>query len=135
EVRYVDYDEPVQFLVKVELDYENRPDPFSEYRSGFEIRTTRRCTAIRVSTNADQVRRVRTWHFMYADMQGARPASKPPNGASVLQQVRVEGHDDSQANPQDRAEWLPPLVFGYTPFEVEKRNLIKVEGEALPAES
>jgi|GEM_PF-2737717 len=54
-IQYVDYGDPVEnkFLVQVEFIYEERPDPFSDYRAGFEIRTTRRCTAIKVSTHTE----------------------------------------------------------------------------------
>ena len=40
-IRYADYTEngATKFLVSVTFVYEDRPDPFSEYRSGFEIRT------------------------------------------------------------------------------------------------
>ena len=41
-IRYVDYGAD-RFLVSVSFDYEERPDPFSDYRAGFEIRT--RCAA------------------------------------------------------------------------------------------
>ena len=50
-IRYVDYADPgtgdEKFLISVTFNYEERPDPFSEYRPGFEIRTTRRCTTHR----------------------------------------------------------------------------------------
>lgn len=40
--------------MSVTFEYENRPDPFSEYRPGFEIRTRKRCTRIIVRTHAGQ---------------------------------------------------------------------------------
>ena len=54
-IQYVDYGDPVEnkFLVQVEFIYEESPDPFSDYRAGFEIRTTRRCKAITVSTHTE----------------------------------------------------------------------------------
>jgi hypothetical protein len=46
-ISYADYGDRADpsFLVTVDFEYEPepRPDPFSDYRSGFEIRTTRRC--------------------------------------------------------------------------------------------
>src|SRR5215813_6304213 len=55
EIRYVDHGDPTdpQFLVKARFLYENRSDPFSDYRAGFELRTVRRCTRIEISTQAD----------------------------------------------------------------------------------
>src|SRR6266516_2393564 len=48
EVRYADYgaDPDRKFLVTVAFTYEDRPDPFSDYRAGFEIRTVRRCSGV-----------------------------------------------------------------------------------------
>jgi hypothetical protein len=45
----------------VSFDYEEHPDAISAYRQGFEIRTRRRCKAIRIETDADAVRPVRTY--------------------------------------------------------------------------
>jgi len=53
-ISYADYGDPAapSFLVQIEFDYEARPDAFSTYRSGFEIRTSLRCRTIRVVTHA-----------------------------------------------------------------------------------
>jgi hypothetical protein len=65
QIRYVDYVDPQsndeQFLVSVTFNYEERPDPFSDYRAGFEIRTNRRCISIEVRTHADRERLVRVY--------------------------------------------------------------------------
>ena len=55
-IRYADYGgadstTPKKYLVSVEFDYDTRPDPFSDYSSGFEQRTTLRCTGIRTLTH------------------------------------------------------------------------------------
>ena len=71
-VRYVDYTENGQtkFLVSVIFVYENeRPDPFSEYRAGFEIRTRRRCARIETRTHAGADRLVRTCNLTYRDQR------------------------------------------------------------------
>ncbi|NOT57511.1 MAG: hypothetical protein HOP18_23140 [Deltaproteobacteria bacterium] len=80
QIRYADYQENSQtkFLVSVTFIYEDRPDPFSEYRSGFEIRTRKRCTHIEIRTHADQDRLVRTYRLVYLD------PSPSPNGVSFL---------------------------------------------------
>src|SRR5713226_1985016 len=53
-IRYADYGDPgnPRFLITVAFTYEDRPDPFSEYRAGFEIRTIKRCKQIEVFTHA-----------------------------------------------------------------------------------
>jgi RHS repeat-associated protein len=127
EIWYVDYgDDPdtPQFLVKVKFDYEPRPDPFSDYRAGFEIRTSQRCTAIRICTYPDSVEMpVRTYELKYL-------TPPPLNGVSLLQQIRVVGHDGVAT------ESLPPLEFGYTPFAPEtKRDFFPVTGPDLPPSS
>jgi len=46
-------------VVTMELDYEPRPDPVSDHRAGFEVRTSLRCRTIQVVTQAaDGVARV-----------------------------------------------------------------------------
>ena len=121
QIRYADYTEQGQtkFLISVTFQYQDRPDAFSEYRSGFEIRTTRRCEQIDICTHAEEKRLVRTYRLMYAD-------HLPLNGVSLLQQVQVVGHDG------ERSEALPPLAFGYSPFEPKGREFFPVQGKDLP---
>ncbi len=128
EIRYADYGDPAnpQFLIRVKFVYEQRPDPFSEYRSGFEIRTVRRCARIQVYTQADQARLTRTYHLDYLDQKA--DALLPLNKASLLHQVRVEGHDLAVS------EFLPPLEFGYSRFSPNSQKFFPVAGE-LPAGS
>lgn len=122
EIRYADYTErgATKFLVSVTFEYEEREDAFSEYRSGFEIRTTKRCKAITVRTHADRDRLVRTYALDYE--------TDPHNGLSLLRQVKVLGYDDENR----RFEELPPLEFGYTRFEPHKRRFIPLTGADLP---
>lgn len=118
EIRYADYGP--RFLVTVTFDYEERPDPISDHRSGFEIRTGRRCRAITVQTDTDEIRRARRYLLAYT--------SDPLNGVSLLQEVTVQGFDE-QDEPVDE---LPPLTFGYTSFAPLRRDLIPVTGPDLP---
>ncbi|WKJ90074.1 SpvB/TcaC N-terminal domain-containing protein [Methylomonas montana] len=129
EIRYADYGDPAnpQFLVRVKFVYETRPDPFSEYRAGFEIRTVRRCTLIQVYTQADKERLTRTYHLDYLDKNAG--AILPLNKASLLHQVRVEGHDGEQS------EFLPPLEFGYSQFTPNTQKFINIDGPDLPTGS
>ena len=102
-ISYADYGDRAapSFLVEVDFEYEPRPDPFSDYRPGFEIRTSLRCHTVRVTTHAaDGIARVaREYRFGY--QQAAF------NGASLLTQVDVVGIDDqdlaARAGPGDRA--------------------------------
>jgi RHS repeat-associated protein len=122
-IRYADYTERLsdgteveKFLVSVSFVYEERPDPFSNYRAGFEIRTRRRCTRIEIRTHADRDRLVRTYHLIYLDQRGLPAEQLPLNSASLISQILVEGVDEA------RRESLPPLEFGYTKFEPAERR-------------
>jgi RHS repeat-associated protein len=126
QIRYLDYEEQgeIKFLVSVQFEYESRSDAFSDYRSGFEIRTTRRCKAILIKTHADNEYAVRRYEFDYSN--------QTRNGASHLQAIRVVGFDD-QGNP---SEELPPLEFGYSDFnpqDLNRRDFYPIQGADLPA--
>jgi len=130
-IRYVDYETGGQsrFLVSATFEYEERPDPFSEYRSGFEIRTRKRCSRIVVRTEATSEQLVRTYEFVYLDQRPERRNDLPINRASLLSQVNVIGHDGA------KTETLPPLEFGYTGFEPKKRDFFPLPGRDLPSQS
>src|SRR5262249_44429530 len=124
QIQYVDVmnTTPMRFLVSLTFDYETRPDPFSDYRSGFEIRTTRRCRSITIRTHADQDRLVRRLELVYAN--------DAVNGVSLLKQIAVAGFGDV-----GDSERLPPLDLHYTKFKPETRRFIAVTGSDLPAVS
>jgi hypothetical protein len=134
EIRYIDYgDQAPQFLATVRFVYDAegpRPDPFSEYRSGFEIRTTRRCIRVEIATHANTEQINRVYHFTYLDAlkakQDSQPIQLPLNGVSLLAEVRVEGRAG------DETEWLPPLTFDYTAFQPRSQRFTTVSGPDLP---
>ena len=131
QIQYADYGEPPasQFLVGVSFSYEPRPDPYSVYRAGFEIRTVQRCTQIDIITDPGVETPVRTYHLTYLDERGFTADQLPLNGISLLSQIQVEGHDGSTS------EWMPPLEFRYSRFEPARRNFIQVTGNNLPPTS
>src|SRR5262249_22301805 len=130
-IRYVDYGQdrthPL-YLVTVAFEYEDRPDPFSDRRAGFEIRTPLRCARILVRSEAGVARQIRPYELDYVDqLRDAGPT--PPNGVSLLARLRVVGHDGNNS------ESMPPLDFSYSGFEPAKRSFFPVQGDALPARS
>jgi YD repeat-containing protein len=133
EIRYVDYGDlgNPEFLISVRFHYEERPDPFSEYRPGFEIRTTKRCKKIEILTHqSGKLSPIKTYHMSYQD-EGIMPAAPPlQNGASLLTQILVEGQRRGEPS-----EFMPPLDFNYGVFEPERRNFDPVAGNSLPPES
>ena len=99
-IEYAEFDAGGQdrFLISVSFEYEDRPDPFSDYRAGFEVRTTQRCTKIVVATHAGEDRVQRIYHLVYLDQRGLTADLLPRNGVSLLSQVWVEGCDESMPN-------------------------------------
>ena len=74
-IQYADYGiDPSNpsFLVTVQFTYADRPDHFSDYRAGFEIRTVQRCTQIDVIAGSDGKIPVRTYHLDYLDDQASQ---------------------------------------------------------------
>ncbi len=129
-IRYVNFQEAgaTKYLVSVEFDHEDRPDPFSDHRSGFEIRVTQRCSSIRVTSHAQggAVQLIRQYNFGYE--------TAPHNGASLLTRVEVTGENDDRTIAVAANDLPPPLVFGYTRLGLESRHRrfidVKVEGQS-----
>ena len=145
DIRYVEYGPSAarQFLVSVRFVYDDepdpidgsaqveRPDPFSDYRGGFEIRTRRRCTWIVVATRTDDDRRVRAYRLVYLDERddlADLDERLPMNGLSLLSRVELVGFDD-----QDNAvHEFPALELDYTRFEPSRRTFAPWGGDSLP---
>jgi hypothetical protein len=144
-IQYMDYPHETlrRYLCSVELEYTTRPDPHSEYRQGFEIRTTRRCTRIRTfthpldadmpaghtpsGTNTNTVP-VKSYVLTYRDELGHEAHNK----VSQLAQVQATGHDRA-SDGTPITESLPPVEFEYQDFDITKRDLRAIKGEHLPA--
>ncbi|HEX3979035.1 MAG TPA: SpvB/TcaC N-terminal domain-containing protein [Solirubrobacteraceae bacterium] len=126
EVRYVDYGDPSapQYLVSLAVTYEARPDPFSDRRPGFELRTSLRARSIAISTQADASTLATTVDLSYADDSGEAPS----NGASLLTAVTLTGHDGSATQS------MPPIELGYTEWQPSQRSLAPLTGD-LPSVS
>ncbi len=116
-IRYAQYyeNDEKKYLCEVRFNYEERPDAFSVYRQGFEMRTTKRCATIETYTHADEIRKVKTYHFNYLQ-------ERPLNGTSLLASLGVEGHNGEES------EWMPPLEFGYSTFKPSARLLEEITG-------
>jgi RHS repeat-associated protein len=149
-IRYADYSDDAgqtRFLVSVTLVYDDepdaghpggrrpRPDPFSDYRAGFEIRTTRRCTSIVTATEHGIERRVLAYRLVYLDERDDLEdlaARQPLNGVSLLSLIHVLGYDDAGVAHAE----LPPLELDYTAFEPRtRRDFFPLSGPDLPSGS
>jgi RHS repeat-associated protein len=131
-IQYAQFPDPsdpdiTRYLCEVRFIYEDRPDAFSAYRQGFEVRTTQRCIKIETWTNPvpnDSIK-TKTYHFNYK-------TELPLNGASVLGSVSVEGHP--AAGSDEESEFMPPLEFSYSAFDPVGRELKEISGP-LPVNS
>ncbi|MFE7074810.1 SpvB/TcaC N-terminal domain-containing protein [Streptomyces sp. NPDC057620] len=156
-ISYADYGDrsDPRFLVSVDFVYASRPDPFSDHRAGFEVRTSLRCDTIRVTTHAaDGVARVaREYRLAYRqaefngvsllasvtevgiDASGA-PASAPaPAPASDPDSASEPAPDPTSASASAVVpeELMPPLIFGYSGFDPGGRRFSPVTGPGFPA--
>jgi RHS repeat-associated protein len=120
--RYADFrdqEDIERFLISITFRYVERPDPFSFYRAGFEIRTRLRCEGLDIRTHAGEDQNVRSMQFHYE--------SAGHNRVSLLTRVELIGGAG--------AERMPPLTFAYTRFEPEGRRFVALEGRELPERS
>ena len=129
-VQYADYGDPADpsYAVTVTIDYGApgsadptpiaRPDPFSDRRPGFELRTALRASQISVTTLASD-RSAATGPTTTVDLSYVDQTSGPvSSGVSLLSRIGVAGHDPAAAGPQP----LPPLTFTYSDWEPTARR-------------
>ncbi|MDT7827138.1 SpvB/TcaC N-terminal domain-containing protein [Pricia sp. S334] len=156
EIRYVDYKDESgneKFLVTVRFAYDDIPIryedamldnrriyPTSDHRAGFEIRTAKICSAIKIYTNPDGVETLtdnqltRSYKMVYlhelpdAELQTSN-TKLPKNGIPLLHRIEVIGHDGG------KTETLPAPRFGYSTFDPKKRKFFPVEGRDIPSQS
>lgn len=122
-----EYEGQEQFSARVVLDYgghegetpppepsaipEPRPDPFSSYVTGFEVRTVWRCRRILVYTTHPDLfacAPVLTRALTLGYEQGI-------TGLSMLSRVEQRGFRKAEDGSYAQED-LPPLTFGFTPF-------------------
>ena len=124
-----------------DCDWELRPDPFSRYRSGFEVRTLRRCHRISMFhhfTEEAGVERngtlVRATELGYEDRRAnsAENVLQDPR-LSLLSSVTVHGYREDRTGVWHDAA-MPPLQLSYTRFEPERQRYrsLQAEGDQLP---
>jgi RHS repeat-associated protein len=92
-----------------------RPDSFSSFETGFEVRTLRRCWRISVQVWPDGASGYSTIRVYYLKYSQA-----PYTGLSLLAGVRCVGFRPEMADRSPAA--LPPLEFEYTQFDPQNRR-------------
>jgi RHS repeat-associated protein len=92
-----------------------RPDPFSAYRAGFEVRTQRRCWRISVQIRPEGIAAYQTVRAYYLSYTQA-----PYSNLSLLSQVQCIGFRPDE--PARAPEALPPLTLEYTAWDPTRRT-------------
>jgi hypothetical protein len=96
-----------------------RPDPFSSYRSGFEVRCHRRCARVlmfhRLRELSDEPLLVRSTDLVYA----LPPPDPALPGYSLLASVTQTGWVRAGAGGGYETAALPPLELGYSALAVD----------------
>ncbi|MGN7200355.1 SpvB/TcaC N-terminal domain-containing protein [Arthrobacter sp. SAFR-044] len=121
-VRYADYGDKANpaYLVSVRIIYQDqdpdgppqRPDPFSDRRPGFELRTTLRAKRIEIWIQTDTPVLATSIALNYVDETGTPPS----NRVSLLGRIQVRGHDGAAEQAR------PPLEFTYSDWDPASRR-------------
>jgi RHS repeat-associated protein len=107
-------------VLRVELIYETRPDQWSQFDAGFEVRTRLRCTRIEIHHErlAPQTL-IRTLDLQYEQADHT--------GMSVLSSITLTGHRGADEHAR-----MPPQVFGYTRFKPGDRRIERFSSAVTP---
>ncbi|MCP4150684.1 MAG: sugar-binding protein, partial [bacterium] len=116
-----------------------RPDPFSSYRSGFEIRTCRLCRNILLIHHFENelgapclVKSVSA-HYQQAGKYGKIDSG----GLSIMKSIVLTGYirKGSQAADQYETQEMPPLEFTFSQFKppaAPEFKELKMNGHSIP---
>ncbi len=96
EIRYGPGSPPWSHAYVIGMSYEDRPDPFTDYRSGFRVTISKRLSQIDVHYDAQPIRRYTIGYESHPHW-------------SLLTTITQYGADGVSA--------LPPTIFGYSLFE------------------
>ena len=128
--------EPANSGVRIQFEYETRPDPIYDYRSRSLVRTGQRTKAIEVTALGQRVRR---YELGYEN----------PDSVSLLTEVRLLGRNLVRFE-DDPTQGMPPIRFGYTVANLSQAqnismgnppllkvgnpniDLVDINGDALP---
>jgi RHS repeat-associated protein len=106
-----------------------RPDPFSSYRSGFEIRTYRLCRRLLMFHTLSELGTapvlVRSTDLTYQPPAAQPPPSQPPPAdptvpvLSLLATITQTGWITAAGGGYQPPTQLPPVQFGYSPLAID----------------
>jgi RHS repeat-associated protein len=146
----------VQASASAGTAWSSRPDPFSIYRAGFEIRTYRRCKRVMMFHNFPELGNepclVRSTEFDYNDMDYSQPVAVETElehkgstrFASFIRKVTQSGYVRDETRPSSilndvtyltyLKKSLPPLEFDYSQAAIKEeiKEIDPVSLENLP---
>jgi len=131
EAAYLGHDGATQEILDPSL--QPRPDSFSTFRPGFEVRTLRRCERVLMFHHFEELAGstlVKSTSFEYDE--------DPNTRLSLLIGVHVTGYRRTETGaPVYQAAGMPPVSFGYSRFEPHKQRYqsVTAKGNALPVRS
>jgi RHS repeat-associated protein len=117
-----------------------RPDPFSHYRQGFEVRTYRRCERVLMFHRFDELGPdpylVRAWTFDYGDFTSSDTSTiddEIGHGGStairsLLRSVTQTGYRQEDVQPDAKGRYryieqqLPPIEFDYSTLVISDES-------------
>lgn len=105
--------EPISAGVRVQFEYETRPDPITDYRSRSLVLTSQRLKVIEISALGQRVRRYELGYVLQ-------------NGLSFLQAVRLLGRDGVrwEDNP---TQGMPPITFTYSQVPLAQATNVSMQ--------
>uniref|UniRef100_UPI0025E82ECE SpvB/TcaC N-terminal domain-containing protein n=1 Tax=Sulfurovum sp. TaxID=1969726 RepID=UPI0025E82ECE len=103
---------------EITKEWSLRPDPFSSFRSGFEIRTLRRCERVLMfhhfSELGDMPTLVKSTDFTYI--------VDPNNNLSLLSSATITGYVKKETDSSYQSSSMPPVIFKYSEFTPQKQR-------------
>jgi RHS repeat-associated protein len=109
-------------VFRLEFLYEDRPDSFSQFDTGFEIRTIRRCHAMELYQDRLAPHALtRRYELEYETAEHTQ--------TSLLRRVWLSGFRFEDGATKQAS--LPPLVFTYTKFSPDARNIVKFSSDTI----
>lgn len=120
-----------------------RPDPFSTYRAGFEIRTYRRCKRVLMFHNFKELGTkpclVRSTEFDYSDLDDSEPVDietelkhkGSTRFASFIRKITQSGYVQVEQNSNKYiTKSLPPLEFEYSQAVIQEK-ITQIDNKSL----
>jgi RHS repeat-associated protein len=108
-------------IYRLDFIYEDRPDAFSDFRSGDELRTARRCRSIDLSLLQPAVSLIKSYRLAYT--QAAHSL------VSLLTRIQLVALDQPNGAGPVTEVPLPPVTLEYTEFRPDARRLEAFGGD------